>query len=1376
MIHVFSSLLAVVLTVFSPDGRNEIRLDDADGLRYSVLRDGRELVSPSAVSLAVRDRPFAPEIVDSKPFRESGVLKTPVYKKAEITLEAKGLHVRLSGGYGVDLIARDDGVAYRFVTDFPETNVCVVAERADVVFPSADVSLWAGYPDFGKEGGRPGYISNWEPVYTNLSAGAASEDAKRLMALPLVACFGNGVALSVSESDLRDYPGWLLQGAGCAASLRGVFAPEPIEERCGGRYHHEGMTRHGYLAATAGKRTYPWRLFMLADDALSLSTSDAVYALAEPCRIADTSWIRPGLAQWEWWHDWNLSDVPFRAGKNTETYFHYIDFAAEHGVPYVVMDGGWSADYRIMNAIPEIDLRAVAAHAVEKGVGLVLWSPWAALIGCQEEACRAYSAIGIRGFKLDGICRNDRYLTKYLEETARIAAKYRMVIDYHGVAKPTGLSRTYPNILTYEGVHGLENTKWEGDWMPRCDFPRNDLTSLFCRMTAGPVDYTPGAMRNFTTNGYHFSYSEPGSCGTRSRQLALYTLFESPLQMLCDSPSLYRANETCFGFMCRVPTVWDELRPLAGRIGEYVALARRSGKTWYVGAVTDSTAREIDLDFGFLGAGTWDAEIFEDGPNADRNATDYRRRMTSVRPGERLHVKLAPGGGWTARLVRRGADAADVVIENGTARLVLSPDATVRSLTLKRTGEELLDQTRPVPFASVTQDRPFNNEVKLTFPNKRTTYRANRVRREGQTLFVGFEHVSYEAKVDVREADGYFLFALSGFELGPKGANELDLTYPPADVVRFVQLPVRNRRYFGDWMNVVWDEKAAVAVMGADPFAWIEAERPADSRLLLAEAHRDLGFGGTCAAVVAAETPQFMDAVDRFEADLGLPRGVRSRRSEDINRSIYWTSAIRPASADAHIEAAKACGFTKMLIYYSAVAKGAEDDDSYGGIGEYELRDEYHGDLAELRQMLDKIKAAGISPGLHVLQTFIGFKSRYVTPVADPRLNLKRHFTLARPLGTDGGDVFVQEDPSLSPTNANSRILAFGGELLSYEGFSTVRPYRFTGVRRGAKKTRVVPHPAGQIGGVLDVCEFAALSCYIDQRTDLQDEIAAKIARLYDAGFDFMYCDGSEGVNVPQGIYVPAAQYRVWQRLGEKPRFMEGAAKAHFSWHHLSGANAFDVFPPEIFKAMIVRWPQYEAPLMRQNFSRLNFGWWRLFPPGADIGGKKTVGTQMDMWEFGASRSVAWDCPVTLGVWKLDRLAEHPRKDDLFRVLRQWEDVRIRKLLTPSEKEALKSSVQEHHLYCDRPGHYELHPMEMLPPAPAAPHARGFVFERKGHRCLAYWNTAGSGRLRLVLDDASPDRPLEALRYVETDHSRDAVVRAWTAAVESDFAQQGGKR
>ena len=715
-----------------------------------------------------------------------------------------------------------------------------------------------------------------------------------------------------------------------------------------------------------------------------------------------------------------------------------------------------------------------------------------------------------------------------------------------------------------------------------------------------------------------------------------------------------------------------------------------------------------------------------------------------------------------------GMATADVVVENARMKLVIGEDAVAKSLTIRANGEEMLDVHERLPLFQAVQDRPFNNEIKLVFPHTVTAFRANRIRREGDFLIVGFELVSYSAKIRVTERDGYVLFELVDFILGPKGTDHLRMTYPPVSSVRILNLPVRNREHIGEWMNSVWDEKAAVVLMSAEPYTWIAGERRDGFRLMSADARRDLRLRGAKAALVAAPTGEFLDCVDAMEREQDLPRGVESRRSAALNRSTYWTCDICPTNVDAHIACAKKGGFRQMLVYYTAVCKGAQGDKGYGGIGDYEIDDCYPKGYDSLREMLARIKAAGITPGLHLLHTFIGLKTHYVTPVADPRLNLTRHFTLAKAVGEEGGDLYVQEDPSTCPTNAESRVLAFGGELMSYEGFTTSYPFKFTGVRRGHCETRVVAHDRGQIGGILDICEYGARSCYIDQDSDLQDEVAEKIAKVYDCGFEFVYYDGSEGVSEPQGIQVANAQYRVWKKFAKKPIFTEGAAKCHFAWHHLSAANAFDVFQPEVFEAMIVRWPQYEAPIIAADFSRPDFGWWGVYLPGEELKIRddplvKTIGTQPDMWEFGTSRAAAWDAPVSVQV-VLEKAARHPRMDDLLEVMRRWEDVRARKGLTAEQKAALKSRTQHHHLYLNEAGEYELLPIEVLPTPAGAKDARAFLFERNGRCVLAVWHMTGEGTLRLALDGKPVQIRLGNLQYVETLMTAAEAKNAFAAA------------
>ncbi len=757
-------------------------------------------------------------------------------------------------------------------------------------------------------------------------------------------------------------------------------------------------------------------------------------------------------------------------------------------------------------------------------------------------------------------------------------------------------------------------------------------------------------------------------------------------------------------------------------------------------------------------------------------------RMSAVRlMTMALPLSVAVSVSATAGAVLAG----DLVFETARFTLRVGSDACAKSLIVKATGEECLDGRENVPLFASTQDRPFNNETKLAYPSKRTTYPADRVhRREDGRLVVGFRLAPYEAVVRVTDRDGYLAFTLEDFAVNATDDRQyrrLMMDVPPVDSFRLVQLPVRERANFGEWLNVVWDDKAAVAVVATDPFGVIDhVERP-DARWLTADLLRGQRLrGGSAALVVGAGKEPFLDALAQVEEDFDLPRGVAARRNPLINASICWTDTLDPTNVQTHIDFAKRGGFRLLLTYHT----GFTDDRGWGTLGDYRIDTRrWPRGYDDVRDVLARFRAAGILPGVHLLQTHIGLKNHYVTPVADPRLNHTRRFTLSRPLAceTNSCDVYVEENPVDAVRHPKCRVLQFGGELFHYDDYVTEPPYRFTGCRRGHNGTHPQAHPCGQVGGVLDISEYAALSCYIDQRTSLQDEIAGKIARLYDCGFAFAYLDGSEGVNPPCGINVSYAQYRVTRRFRTPPLFTEGAAKSHFGWHLQAGANAYDVFAPEVFKEKITAYPQAAAPLMRRNFTRIDFGWWQLVLPGDTPlrnSGISPFGTQPDQWEWGTSRAAAWDCPATIHL-NPSHFARHPRADDLLEVMRRWEDVRARGWLSAAQKDELKSTTQEHHLLVNGRGDYELVPVREIKDV-AGGRVRAFVFARNSHRVVTLWHATGSGTLQLPEGSVTftrrqtPDGAtvgmeksceLSARVYLETEASEEAVCAALTHAV-----------
>lgn len=718
-----------------------------------------------------------------------------------------------------------------------------------------------------------------------------------------------------------------------------------------------------------------------------------------------------------------------------------------------------------------------------------------------------------------------------------------------------------------------------------------------------------------------------------------------------------------------------------------------------------------------------------------------------------------------------------IIIENKRIVLSLCEDGTAVSLICRETGEECLADGERLPLFSVTEARPFNNEIKLAHPNKQMTFSACHIRTEGNYLRISFDLVHFDAIVEVCEREDYITFRLARFDVPDEAFPHLSMDTPPVIEMRLLQLPVRRRRGFGDWLNAVTDENTSVAVIATSPSELIDAEQKKDHVVLCADAEDSILLCGATAALIACPTPDLLSVIGQIEEDFELPRGVESRRSSHLARSIYWTEKVDPTNVDLTIECAKMCGLKNLLIYYPALFKS----NGYALCGNYlekDLRDEYPEGFASVSKMLEKIRAAGITPGLHILHTHIGIKSRYVTPVADHRLNLKHRFTLSRPLDTEETTVYVEENPRVAPMCDGCRVLQFGGEIISYTGYSTEAPYRFTGCKRGHYDTNVTTHERGQIGGTVDVSEYCAISVYVDQNSSLQDEIAQQLATVYDLGFEFIYFDGSEGTNAPYNYHVSNAQYRVLKKLKTPPIFCEGAAKTHFGWHWMSGGNAFDVFPAPIFKEKIVEHPFEEAPRMANDFTALNFGWWRY---ANDM--------MPDMYEYGLSLSTAWDCPATVMLNDPTAAMRHPRAKDIFEVFRRWEDARETGAITKADRLALRKTEQEHVLLINEEGKYELSPYTRVAGA-AQGDARlvAYVFSRRKKNYALLFHTEGEGALTLPLpadtlvyerdlggehlsmltDGSSTTFIVGERRYLSTDGDMETLVRALESATLSE--------
>jgi len=705
--------------------------------------------------------------------------------------------------------------------------------------------------------------------------------------------------------------------------------------------------------------------------------------------------------------------------------------------------------------------------------------------------------------------------------------------------------------------------------------------------------------------------------------------------------------------------------------------------------------------------------------------------------------------------------AEDILLSTESFSLTVGEDASVRSLKLSGLDEELVLTDVRLPFCEVEQERPFHNELKLMRTTKRTRFRANRLKVEGDVWTVGFEDVPFEAIVRVRSGRGYAVFTLEDLRCDPvRDYGVLRMDLPPVARFRLLQLPLAERTNFGDWLNVVWDERAAVAVVGMSPKEDVDHADCRGGRILFAEAVRGIRLnGGSAALVVGAGKERFLDSMDALETDYGLPRGVRSRRSGATNGSIYHADHdLTPETVDTHIDLAKRGGFRYLAIADHAIVKR----DGLALLGDWDYNAAYPGGRTQLQEVLSKIRAAGLVPGLHIIATHIGLKSRYAAPSADLRLGRRCTFTLAADLPKEGEilEIRVVEQPGDDvPMHPKCRLLQFGGEFFTYDGCSSEAPFRFTGVKRAAWKTTPRAHVRGEAGGVVDLSEFGEpSSCYANPATDLPDEIAAKVAAVYSAGFGFVYFDGSEGVAPPYNYRVADAQERIWKRLFPAPLFAEGAAKSHYSWHMLSGANAFDVFPPESFKDMLRKYPFAQAEVTARDMTRVDFGWWDVRLPT-----ETSVGTQPDMWEYGLSVGVSRGCPTCIIVPSVEKLRRHPRLDDLLETCRRWESVRVGDWLTDARRRELLRTDREHHLYADEDGALEMVTWEQIPVVGRMDSAvRAFLFERDGRRVVAYWHVSGSG----MLDLGTGYGKLEAgdRRYWETDLSADTVRRLFAAA------------
>ncbi|MBM4161390.1 MAG: glycoside hydrolase family 97 protein [Ignavibacteria bacterium] len=624
----------------SPDKKTAVRIELGKDIRLSILHNEEQVLALSNIALELDGNRLigrSPAVSRTETRSVSETITPVVPEKRSVIPDVfNELTIHFKGNYGLIIRAYNDGVAYRLFTRLPG-EITVKHEHLEIIV-SPDDSIF--FPE------ETSFLSHSERLYKYLAVKEIADT--QMCCIPALLAKENGWKVAITESDLLDYPGLYFRGAGKGeARLKSKFPPYPLEEQLVGDRTIKVTKRADYIAKTKGSRQFPWRVFAVSEKDGDLIENDIVYRLGSPLRLKETFWIKPGKVAWDWWNANNVYGVDFKSGINTQTYKYYIDFASQYSLEYIILDEGWSKPSDLFQINPEMNMDELFAYAKQKNVGIILWVVWNVLDEQMNDALDQFARWGAKGIKVDFMQRDDQKVVNYYEKVAQEAAKRHLLVDFHGSYKPTGFSRSYPHVLTREGVQGLEQSKWSFNITPK-----HDVTLPFTRMFAGAMDYTPGAMVNATKDNFRPIFNQPMSQGTRCHQLAMYVIYESPLQMLCDCPTNYLREPEAMEFLSAVPTVWDETRALDAKVGEYLTVARKKGEDWFVGSMTDWTPRDIEINLRFLPRGKYQATIYADGPNAHRYASDYRKERREVSRSDVLRIHLAPGGGWAAHLAK----------------------------------------------------------------------------------------------------------------------------------------------------------------------------------------------------------------------------------------------------------------------------------------------------------------------------------------------------------------------------------------------------------------------------------------------------------------------------------------------------------------------------------------------------------------------------------------------------------------------------------------------------------------------------------------------------------------------------------------------------
>lgn len=626
-----TTMFAENYTVKSPDERILVNVETGTTTTYSVTFNGKTILNPSPLSMTFDNGVVIGrnmKVNDVKHSTEDQILKPVVRQKSDKIRNHYNEMVLSADQYKLYFRVYNDGLAYRFHTDFTD-SLKVISEEVDYCFPEDYNTL---FPE------ERTILSAQQPLFKPMKLSEIGTD--RFCSTPVLIKVDDQARIFISESDLESYPGMFLKKQG-KYELAGKFAAYSLEEEKTDDRQIFPTKRADYIARVSGTRNYLWRAMIVAENDANLVTNQLIYKLA-PESQGDFSWVKPGKIAWDWYNALILTGVDFKCGVNNDTYKYYIDFASKYGIEYVVLDDGWSEAWDVTKTVPEINMEELVAYGKKKNVDLILWVSWAPFREKLDEAFDLFSKWGIKGIKMDFMNRDDQAMVDFYYTVARKAAEHKMLVDFHGAYKPTGWLRTFPNVLSSEGVAGLENHKW-GSFVT----PEHNVTLPFTRMVAGPMDYTPGAMINFHEKDHKVWFNLPASVGTRCHQLGMYVVYESPLQMLADSPSNYYREEKCMDFLSQVPVVWDETRVLKASVGEYIVVARRSGDTWFIGGMVGKKGQKFDITLDFI-KGNKILTCWEDGVNVDLQAQDFACRTKKVKQGETITINMYDGGGYVA--------------------------------------------------------------------------------------------------------------------------------------------------------------------------------------------------------------------------------------------------------------------------------------------------------------------------------------------------------------------------------------------------------------------------------------------------------------------------------------------------------------------------------------------------------------------------------------------------------------------------------------------------------------------------------------------------------------------------------------------------------